>query len=157
MSILGQSSSVDHPAISRLAGTTLIFCVVAFLAACTSSQLEVPPPAGLQSAEIAVEPETLSGDGQQVAMVVPPAEPAAQPQVQPELQPKPESKPRYNQEDVVWIQQRLQDLGYYNGDIDGSVGKATRMAIEEYQQEQGVQADGQPTAKLREFMWRNGG
>jgi len=90
-------------------------------------------------------------------MVMPSAERVVQPQVQPESQPIPESKPNYNQEDVVWIQQRLQDLGYYDGDIDGSVGEATRTAIEEYQLEQGVDSDGLPTAKLREYMWRNGG
>lgn len=157
MDILRQSGAVNHLAISKLFGATILFCTVTLLPACTSSQLEVPAPAGLQSGEIAVEPEE-SVEGQQLAMVVPPAEPVAEPQVQqPESQPKPESKPRYNQDDVVWIQQRLQDLGYYDGDIDGSVGRATRAAIEEYQQEQGVQTDGLPTAKLREYMWRNGG
>ena len=65
--------------------------------------------------------------------------------------------PDYDQEDVVWIQQRLQDLGYYQGDADGEVGRATRQAIETYQQDQGIETDGQPTAELREFMWRNGG
>jgi len=155
MDISRKRISVDRLALSKLVGTTLLFCI-AVLAGCTSSQLAVPASAGLQSGEIAVETEA-SGELAQVAMVVNPAEPVAQPQVQPELQPKPESKPLYSQEDVVWIQQRLQDLGYYNGDIDGSVGSATRTAIEEYQQEQGVQTDGQPTAKLREYMWRNGG
>jgi hypothetical protein len=158
MDISGQSNSVDHLAISKLFGATLLFCMVTVLPGCTSSQLAVPAPAGLQSGEIAVETD-VSGEGPQVAMVVSPAEPEAQPQVQVQVQPQPqpESQPRYNHDDVVWIQQRLQDLGYYNGDIDGSVGRATRTAIEEYQQEQDVPADGLPTTKLREFMWRNGG
>lgn len=158
MDILGQSSSVDHLAISKLVGATLLLCVVTLLSGCTSSQLAVPASAGLQSGEIAVETD-VSGEVPQVAMVVLPDEPEAQPQVQVQVQaqPEPESQPSYNHDDVVWIQQRLQDLGYYNGDIDGSVGRATRTAVEEYQQEQGVESDGQPTTKLREFMWRNGG
>jgi len=66
-------------------------------------------------------------------------------------------QPKYNRDDVIWIQQRLKDLGYYEGPIDGSAGKATRNAVMEYQREQDVTADGQPTAELREFMWLNGG
>ncbi len=65
--------------------------------------------------------------------------------------------PAYDSDDVRWIQQRLQDLGYYNGVIDGSVGSATRSAIRNYQNDQDIEADGRPTAELREFMWRNGG
>ena len=156
MDISRQSISVNHLATSKLAGATLIIFMVTLFSGCTSSQLEVPASAGLQSGEIAIDSD-VSSEGQQLAMVMPSAELVVQPQVQPETQPIPESKPNYNQEDVVWIQQRLQDLGYYDGDIDGSVGEATRTAIEEYQLEQGVDSDGLPTAKLREYMWRNGG
>ena len=66
-------------------------------------------------------------------------------------------KPVYDKGDVIWIQQRLKDLGYYDGPVDGSVGKATRGAVRDYQKDQDVNADGQPTTELREFMWLNGG
>lgn len=66
-------------------------------------------------------------------------------------------QPSYDKADVIWIQQRLKDLGYYDGPVDGSVGKATRGAVRDYQRDQDVTADGQPTAELREFMWLNGG
>jgi hypothetical protein len=66
-------------------------------------------------------------------------------------------QPQYDEGDVIWIQQRLKDLGYYEGPVDGSVGNATRGAVREYQRDQDVSADGQPTLELREFMWRNGG
>ena len=66
-------------------------------------------------------------------------------------------KPQYDEGDVIWIQQRLKDLGYYEGPVDGAVGNATRGAVREYQRDQDVSADGQPTLELREFMWRNGG
>lgn len=65
--------------------------------------------------------------------------------------------PKVENGDVVWIQKRLQQLGYYNGPVDGAVGQATRSAVEAYQQDQGLESDGQPTTELREFMWRNGG
>jgi peptidoglycan hydrolase-like protein with peptidoglycan-binding domain len=79
------------------------------------------------------------------AVVLPPAEPA------------PPAKPRYNKDDVRWIQQRLQELGYYNGAIDGAYGRVTREAIKSYQVDQELEQDGRPTPELREFMWRNGG
>lgn len=63
----------------------------------------------------------------------------------------------YKRDDVLWIQQRLQELGYYNGAVDGAVGAATRAAVRAYQRDQDIKDDGRPTAKLREFMWRNGG
>jgi len=66
-------------------------------------------------------------------------------------------QPSYDNADVIWIQQRLKDLGYYDGPVDGSVGKATRRAVRDYQRDQDVTADGQPTTELREFMWLNGG
>ena len=91
------------------------------------------------------------------------AEPPTEPVMQPEIKPVPravaptEQRSPFAREDVLWIQQRLQDLGYYEGAIDGAAGRATREAIEAYQQDQGVTPDGKPTADLREFMWRNGG
>ena len=69
----------------------------------------------------------------------------------------PAISPDANRGDVLWIQQRLQELGYYQGPVDGNAGNATRAAIQGYQRDQGIVADGQPTAELREFMWRNGG
>jgi hypothetical protein len=66
-------------------------------------------------------------------------------------------RPQADRGDILWIQERLKDLGYYEGSIDGSVGGATRRAIEVYQSDQGIEVDGRPSAELREFMWRNGG
>jgi hypothetical protein len=67
------------------------------------------------------------------------------------------AKPRYNRDDVRWIQQRLAELGYYNGTVDGAYGRVTREAIKAYQVDQELEQDGRPTPELREFMWRNGG
>lgn len=47
-----------------------------------------------------------------------------------------------NGETVLQMQRRLADLGYYNGDIDGRFGNQTRRAVERFQYNQGLQADG---------------
>ncbi len=65
--------------------------------------------------------------------------------------------PAYNKSDVIWIQQRLQQLGYFDGTANGTVDSKTRNAVREYQRDQALDVDGRPTAQLREFMWRNGG
>ena len=59
--------------------------------------------------------------------------------------------------DVVWIQRRLKDLGYYSGPVDGDAGGATRQAIKDYQSDQGLVVTGRPTSELQDFMWRNDG
>jgi hypothetical protein len=142
-------------AASIVAGSVLLTGV---LTACVSSKPSVPPSASLQQADadvqVVIEREpAIEGQGPELPAA--PAEPVEQPSPQTEISPV--VQPEYDAEDVAWIQQRLQDLGYYQGDIDGEVGKATRNAIKQYQQDQDVESDGQPTAELREFMWRNGG
>ena len=82
--------------------------------------------------------ESGSGDGEGAALPVP-------------------EEPQYDPDDVAWIQQRLLDLGYYEGAVDGYVGWRTKRAIREYQVDQGLEPDGRPTAEFRDFMWRNGG
>jgi ABC-type phosphate/phosphonate transport system substrate-binding protein len=132
------------------------------LAACVASQPAVPPSASLQRAdvEVVVAPESsVGGQGPEIPIVSEELVEQPQPEVIPVTNPdyEPNYDADYNSGDVAWIQQRLQDLGYYQGDIDGEVGKATREAIKQYQQDQDVESDGRPTAELREFMWRNGG
>jgi hypothetical protein len=87
------------------------------------------------------------------------AEPAAVDSAEVVLLPEPVQpvRPRYNRDDVLWIQQRLEELGYYTGPVDGAFGRGTREAIKAYQADQELEQDGRPTAELRNFMWRNGG
>ncbi len=40
------------------------------------------------------------------------------------------------------IQQRLKELGYYTGDVDGLTGPGTKAAVKKFQQQHGLQADG---------------
>ena len=95
----------------------------------------------------------------ELVVVDSPAEEGAEisePVIELELPPEP-VKPKYKKEDVLWIQQRLEELGYYTGAVDGSYGKVTREAIKAYQVDQELEQDGRPTPELRDYMWRNGG
>ncbi|MGE0384233.1 MAG: peptidoglycan-binding protein [Gammaproteobacteria bacterium] len=57
---------------------------------------------------------------------------------------------------VAWIQQRLNSLGYDAGPVDGRAGTRTRNAIRAYQRDRGLLADGEPTYRLADSMWRSG-
>lgn len=54
------------------------------------------------------------------------------------------------------IQLALKKAGFYQGDIDGKVGKATTKAIREFQKSNGLNADGiigkQTWSKLRQYL-----
>ena len=53
------------------------------------------------------------------------------------------------------IQQRLTDLGYAPGPIDGLYGGKTRAAIQDFQREKGMDPDGQPTDQVLEALRRS--
>lgn len=46
------------------------------------------------------------------------------------------------------LQQRLSSMGYYDGEIDGRIGPASRAAITAFQQRQGLAADGHPSLEV---------
>ena len=115
------------------------------LSGCASVDETEPAPVAEQAAVVEAQEPAEVGPPQEVELPVVPVPPE-----------EPE-QPSYNTDDVLWIQQRLQELGYYKGSVDGAVGAATRDAVKAYQRDQGLQGDGQPTAELRDFMWRNGG
>lgn len=56
---------------------------------------------------------------------------------------------------VEAIQGALRNAGYYNGNVDGLIGKVTEDAITRFQQDNGLDADGvvgrKTWAKLKEF------
>lgn len=54
---------------------------------------------------------------------------------------------------VVALQQRLKDLGYYTGEIDGMYGEGTEDAIKSFQKDKGLSQDGEasPAVQLTLF------
>jgi len=119
-------------------------------------------PVGAASAEVVelvvVDSSLPAGAGADAAGAAP-SEPVAADTIEVVSLPQVEKpvKPRYKKDDVLWIQQRLEELGYYTGPVDGAYGRVTREAIKAYQADQEIAQDGRPTSELRDFMWRNGG
>jgi peptidoglycan hydrolase-like protein with peptidoglycan-binding domain len=46
-----------------------------------------------------------------------------------------------NRKDAVWIQRQLHDLGFYSGDGEGLWGPASRSALQQFKQENGLPAN----------------
>ena len=43
---------------------------------------------------------------------------------------------------IINVQHALQELGYYNGDVNGSLGSASRQALSAYQRDYGLEVNG---------------
>lgn len=56
-------------------------------------------------------------------------------------------------EEVVRLQTRLQELGYYTGGIDGQFGPGTRTAVTLFQEQHGLGADGIVGAETRDMLY----
>ncbi|MDD5634414.1 MAG: peptidoglycan-binding domain-containing protein [Candidatus Omnitrophica bacterium] len=52
------------------------------------------------------------------------------------------------------IQLALKDAGFYNGAIDGEIGKNTKKAIKDFQKANGLQVDGTVGPKTKELLLR---
>lgn len=72
---------------------------------------------------------------------VPEAEPTAEPEAAPEVT-YPTLQKGSKGEDVRKLQQRLKDLGYLTGKVDGDFGKGTAKAVTAFQKKAGLTADG---------------
>ena len=56
-------------------------------------------------------------------------------------------------EEVVKLQTRLQELGYYTGSIDGQFGPGTREAVTRFQQQHSLGADGIVGQETRDVLY----
>jgi hypothetical protein len=130
---------------------------VLLLSAAGCARQAVEPAASAEPVTVTAEPEAAAAAGI-VAAVEPLPEEEPEPVIESIPQEEAKSGPAVVPTgDVIWIQRRLKDLGYYSGPIDGDAGGATRRAIREYQADQGLATSGMPTPELQDFMWRNGG
>jgi len=50
------------------------------------------------------------------------------------------------------LQKRLAKLGYYQGEIDGKIGQGSRKAIENFQQQNGLEPDGYPSMEVLSIL-----
>ncbi len=56
-------------------------------------------------------------------------------------------------EAVEQLQQRLKDLGYYDGKVDGDFGSGTKKAVKWFQRQNGLNADGVVGAATRALLY----
>lgn len=68
------------------------------------------------------------------------------------LRSEPRDLPRLRTEEVREIQARLNRLGYAAGPVDGIMGSRTRAAIEAFQAQHGLPADGYPDRTLIAYL-----
>ena len=59
-----------------------------------------------------------------------------------------------NEAGRMQMQKHLQQLGLYDGEIDGKFGPATKKAVLEYQQSRGIEQDGFPSKALLDRLNR---
>lgn len=71
--------------------------------------------------------------------------PPAPPRAEPRPVPQPQSSAALSRAEVVELQQHLIELGYLRGGADGIAGPMTRRALEAFQRDRAMPADGQPT------------
>lgn len=74
----------------------------------------------------------------------------------PFARPWPTAERALSREERIELQQRLMQVGDYQGTIDGKLGAGTREALQRFQARAGLAADGFPTAALLQRLRRGG-
>ena len=54
-----------------------------------------------------------------------------------------EPAPSYSESTTALVQRKLKKLGYYQGTVDGELGRGTRSAIRDFQDENSLEVTGQ--------------
>ncbi len=62
------------------------------------------------------------------------------------------SQARYKKETISWVQQSLQTLNYYKGEITGNLDKATKDAIRAFQKDHHLKVNGKLGKKTRKAI-----
>jgi membrane-bound lytic murein transglycosylase B len=66
--------------------------------------------------------------------------------------PPPEDLPALSRDQIVQMQDTLNDRGFESGEADGILGSATRKAIRQFQQAEGLIADGFPSSEVLQAL-----
>lgn len=59
---------------------------------------------------------------------------------------------KLDQDEVIELQTKLKEKGYYDGEIDGKAGGGTRKAILKFEEEAGVELQGFPSKEVLELL-----
>lgn len=70
------------------------------------------------------------------------------------MQPPPADDEPLARDTVIDMQTRLAKLGFYGDDVDGLLGPKTRSGVRLFQKQQGIPADGHPTADVVQRLQR---
>lgn len=57
-----------------------------------------------------------------------------------------------SKETYIAAQKKLQELGYYDGELDGSFGQKSKTALKEFQKDNGLEADGKLGPKSKKAL-----
>jgi peptidoglycan hydrolase-like protein with peptidoglycan-binding domain len=115
---------------------TLTFAI--YLTGCGKKQPdleELQIPMSMETPSATPAPETKARSGAKIQVL--PAAPVVE---QAKLEPLPPPGPY--KPTAIEIQTALKNAGFYTGNIDGKIGPQTKKAIEEFQESNGLQADG---------------
>jgi peptidoglycan hydrolase-like protein with peptidoglycan-binding domain len=104
----------------------------------TSSEELAQEPLSMETISTMNATETGAAPGIKPEAVT--AAPAAVTQAEPKLEPLPPAGPY--EPTKIEIQTALKNAGYYTGSIDGKIGTKTKVAIEEFQKANSLNADG---------------
>ncbi len=115
--------------------TILIYMSMVFVSSVQNAPEPTIPP------EVTVAPVAIVQTATPTPVATPTPTPVPTPNITPNAAYK-TIKVGDRNDDVKEMQRRLAELGYYSGDLDGSFGNQTRRAVEKFQYNNGLKADG---------------
>lgn len=126
-----------------IAGLAVLAVLLALLALLLTQMI---PTIGEVRREMSLTPTPLPAVPDTArAVAVNPADPTAEPPLQ----------HGSRGDEVLKLQTRLQQLGYYHGELDGQFGAGTQEAVIAFQKANGLAADGMAGEETRRILYSN--
>ena len=116
--------------------TILVYLTMVFV-----SSVQMAPEPSL----VPVTPTPATAEATMTASITPTPTPSHTPVPTPDITPNSAYKTVKvgdRGEDVLQLQRRLTELGYYTGEVDGAFGNQTRRSVERFQYQNGLSVDG---------------